>query len=510
MLRCFALVVLCCAAMAQTPPTGSIAGEVRDPTGKPLADISLVLVGSPDGRQTSKTGAQGEFSFTGLPSGRYQLTAQGISEVLASKSIFLDARQDFKLVMPVSPSGSISGRLLDDKGEPVTSGFVVALRAVVYEAGVKTYHLQTITKPDAQGKYSIHDVKPGRSYRVLATRDRSGALPGPTPPAEPGSRRPELTSAWFPAAASPEEAESLVIFPGELRDNVDIRLARRVPRCFEAIVEGPAGTATLIYQIEGEHDIPLGSGTIPQDGLLRVCLPERGGMRIRVRKGALSHWALVPAGDGDVANLRLHLQSAATLSGVVELEGDTAAPAPEAKISVEVAQGTGPVQVTIPGTFSLPVTGDEPVLDYSFSQASKGYYVKRVACGNAPLLARRLPSSCSPELRITVARDGGTLSVQVLDADGKSVPDVWVVATPAAVASEGEMSTRMWGGPVDALGTFASSIPPGKYLVIATTTWLDLNTETVARFWRARSKATEVEIGPNASVNLRLAVTKID
>ena len=68
----------------------------------------------------------------------------------------------------------------------------------------------------------------------------------------------------------------------------------------------------------------------------------------------------------------------------------------------------------------------------------------------------------------------------------------------------------MWGRPVNARGTFATSITPGKYLVLATTTWLDLNTETVALFWRARSKATEVEIGPGANANVRLAVTRID
>jgi len=266
----------------------------------------------------------------------------------------------------------------------------------------------------------------------------------------------------------------------------------------------------LIYQIEGEHDIPLASGDVPQDGRLRVCLPERGGIRLRVRKGALSDSAVIPPGDRDVANLRLHPRSAATLSGVVELEGDAPAPVVGAKIAVEVANGSGPVRVTIPGAFSLPVAGDDPVLNYSLMEAPKGYYVKRAACGNAPLVARRLPASCSPELRITVAGDGGTLGVQVQDSDGKPVPDVWVIATPAAAASEGEMSTRMWGGPADAQGAFASSIAPGKYLVIATTTWLDLNTESVARFWRARSKATEVEIGPNASVNLRLAVTKVD
>ena len=247
---------------------------------------------------------------------------------------------------------------------------------------------------------------------------------------------------------------------------------------------------------------------MPEHGRIRFCTPERAGIRLSARKGALSDLAMIAPGDRDISNLRLRPQSAGSVAGVVELEG--AAPTDGARMSVGTLRGTEPVDVRIPGAFSLAVNADTPVLSYDLRQAPAGYYVKGAACGGVPVVARRLPLSCSPELRITVARDGGTLSVQVQDADGKPVPDVWVVATPAGAASELEMSTRMWGGPVDAFGAFASSIAPGKYLVIATTTWLDLNTESVARFWRARSKATEVEIGPNASVNLRLQVTKVD
>jgi hypothetical protein len=329
-----------------------------------------------------------------------------------------------------------------------------------------------------------------------------------TIPADPKARQPELAPAWFPAAAAPEESASLVLFPGERRENVDIHLSRRVPRCIEAQLDDPPDSGVLYLQIQDDQRTPLGTGKVPEDGRIRICTPGRAGLRLEARKGALSDRVIIPAGDRDVTNLKLRPQPPVTISGVVELEGDPAAPG--ARMSIGIERASDPVDVTIPGSFSVVVTVDPPVLSYDVRQIPKGYYVKRAACGGAPVVARRLPSSCSPELRLTVARDGGTLSVQVQDSDGKPVPDVWVVASPAEAASEAEMSTKMWGGPADALGAFASAIPPGKYLVIATTTWLDLNTETVARFWRARSKATEVEIGPNATVNLRLSVTRIE
>lgn len=83
--RCWVLLTLGGAAMAQiAPASGSIGGEVRDPGGKALAEISMVLTGSPDGRRTAKTDAQGAFTFEGLAAARYQLTAMGRSGLLGA------------------------------------------------------------------------------------------------------------------------------------------------------------------------------------------------------------------------------------------------------------------------------------------------------------------------------------------------------------------------------------------------------------------------------------------
>ena len=46
--------------------------------------------------------------------------------------------------------------------------------------------------------------------------------------------------------------------------------------------------------------------------------------------------------------------------------------------------------------------------------------------------------------------------------------------------------------------------------MVATTTWLNLNTETVSRLWRARAKATPVEVTPNADLQVTLALTKTE
>ena len=72
------------------------------------------------------------------------------------------------------------------------------------------------------------------------------------------------------------------------------------------------------------------------------------------------------------------------------------------------------------------------------------------------------------------------------------------------------MSTHLWGGITNSSGMFRDSLKPGKYLVVATTIWLNLNTETVSRLWRARVRATPVEIAPNADLQVTLTLTKAE
>lgn len=503
------LALISSVAFAQAPPTpGAITGIIRDTVGKPLSHISLVLVGAPSGRQTAATSEQGEFHFSNLPPALYRLTAQGQSEVLGTKAIPLDTGQTATVNMTVAPSGAISGRVLDENREPV-AGIGVVLLASVYQAGEQAYEAQFGAVSDRQGKYRLPGVKPGLSYRVLASYTSRQLKDAP---ADRDAREPELARAYFPNAPTAEAAGPFVLFPGEQREAADIRLARRPPRCVEAILQTPAGRPApdLDIFIFDSRGAQLASGKSGADGRIRHCLPERIELRITAHAGPLTGTVTVPAGDEDVTDLRLVLQPPPTLRGVIELEGD--APPPDGgTISVALERpGADQVKSAIPGQFSLPAQAADVTLSMTLANMPKGSYIKTVTCAGVPLIAKRLRLegvTGAPELRIVIARDGGSLGVLVQDADGKPVPDAWALAWPASAASEREMSISLWAGVTNGSGAFVDAIKPGKYLVLAATTFLTLNTETIARYWVARGKATEVEIGPNASVNVTLPLT---
>jgi hypothetical protein len=531
----FALILACAAGFAQAPPAappaGSIAGVIRDSTGKPLPEIALVLTGAPGGRQTATTGEQGQFAFAGLPPGIYRLTAQSRSEVLGTKAITLDSGQELPAVeLVVSPSGTISGRVLDDLREPA-AGFVVVLMTSVYQSGARTYEVHGAVTPDPQGKYLLRGVKPGLSYLLVARRRSPVRDAISKVAADPEKREREPAETWFPDAPAAESASPVVLFDGEQRAGVDIAVKRLAARCVEATLQTAVGPAALEYQILDGAGISVASGRAAADGRVRDCRPEHGALRIVAFQpptqgvGPLFGSVAIPAGDSDVANLRVETQPEITLHGVVAIEGETPPEAANASLSVGISPfgrpplafeksiGADLVKSAIPGSFSLPATSNESLLSTRLTNAPKGFYVKDVTLGGAPVHGNRLPLggvAAGAELRISIGRDGGSLSVQVKDEQGKPMPDVWVVASPADAAGESEMSMRLWGGITNPNGVYGEPLRPGKYLVVATRTWLNLNTETVSRLWRARANATPVEVGPNADLHLTLALTKTE
>jgi hypothetical protein len=153
------------------------------------------------------------------------------------------------------------------------------------------------------------------------------------------------------------------------------------------------------------------------------------------------------------------------------------------------------------------------VLSLSLAGAPKGTYFKETTYGGSAIRSSRvnLSGGGETELKVTVARDGGALTATVHNSEGQPVPDVWVILMSAAVTTESELSTALNAGVTNRFGIFEfNNLRPGKYLAMAIPTWLDLSRENVARLWRARTGAKEVEIGAGSAVQVILGITRLE
>ncbi len=164
---------------AQKPSTGVISGVVIvEGLGTPVrrARISLTAPELRGGR-TTITNDQGQFSFTALPAGRFQVTASKAGYV----DIPFGAKKAGRPGTPIQladggkmekaninlPKGSVlTGVVVDDNGEPTPRTQVRAFRYVI-RTGERTLQQAGTDQTDDRGMYRIYGLQPG-DYLVSA------------------------------------------------------------------------------------------------------------------------------------------------------------------------------------------------------------------------------------------------------------------------------------------------------------------------------------------------------
>src|SRR5215510_9992452 len=168
-------------AAAPQPAKGAIEGQVVNArAGTPLkrAMVRVMSVGQPGVpnqrplNMNKETDEQGRYSFANLEPGKYRLTAErqgylrmsygarkysggstpvAVAEGQSVKSI------DFRL----TPQGVITGRVLDEDGEPIANVQVRAQRSYMNN-GRKVWNTVANSNTSDIGEYRFPELKPGR------------------------------------------------------------------------------------------------------------------------------------------------------------------------------------------------------------------------------------------------------------------------------------------------------------------------------------------------------------
>ncbi len=179
--------------------------------------------------RTVVTGPDGTFLFENVAEGTYRIYVRREGMVagrpgpgLSPQLIRVSAGTPVTgLRYSLTPQAVISGRVLDDEGEPVQGVQVMALRRAPPEARSEYAPLGGGVQTDDRGEYRLRNLPPGK-YLVMATPMGQGTM-------QPVERqRTALVAAFHPDAASPQQAVGVSAGAGVETANVDIRL-RRAP-----------------------------------------------------------------------------------------------------------------------------------------------------------------------------------------------------------------------------------------------------------------------------------------
>jgi uncharacterized protein (DUF2141 family) len=372
--------------------TGRIRGRVlSSDSGTPLRRAQVRLSGTDINPHSATTDGEGRFDFRDLPPGRFMLSATKSGYVTVQygqtrafeggKPIELLTGQVIDKADLLVPRGSvISGRIVDEFGDPVTDANVAAMRSGWSNGRRRLQHTGRTSMTNDLGQFRLYGLPAGDYYVSATLRDPGmmemsfAVMGGPTPPSGSGSAA-GYAPTYFPGTPNGADAQKITIAAGQDAPNTDfallpVRLARIAGVVVNSEGKPVDGSMVNISPRGGEAGLGMMgggaartgrdgaftiSGIAPGDYVLqthamRITTSGSGdAMTVVARFGgtdsdAESGSLPISVGGEDIANVVIATTRGATASGRLTFEA-----------------GATPASLTNVGVMAIPTTDDSPM-----------------------------------------------------------------------------------------------------------------------------------------------------
>ncbi len=513
-------------------------------TGKPLRRAQIRASGSdPRDARSVSTDADGRWQMKELPAGRYTLTASKGGYVALSygqkrpfeqgKPVELADGQALDKVDFSLPKGSvISGRIVDEFGEPL-SGMRVAAMRYRYQSGqrrlVPVYTTGSNDLTDDIGQYRLHGLSPG-DYYVVATFGLSVSL-------EKSDDRTGYAPMYYPGTTTIAEAQRVTVGEAQEASGVGFALAPiRIASISGTVVnsEGkPLGnTMVMMTTPSMASGSPLSSaGLSKPDGTFVISNVPPGDYVLQTISAADVQAVASSGSTGDIRSREMAVLPI-TVTGA-DVTGVTLITGPTGTLRGRVAfEGGTPAGVTAAAVLlsAVPLVPDQVrfggsarvLADWTFTMTGvlgkvlirgrtpPGWHFKSITVNGTDVIDTPLelkPGEEIGDVEVILTRQMASLAGRVTNAKGQPTTD-YVVALFASDASKwGLMSRYVYAVRPDQSGAFTvKGLPAGDYLAVA----LDYlepgeegDPETLERL---RPVATSVTIGDGEAKTLNLKI----
>jgi len=553
------IAVFVCAALAQTAQTPSepkpavVEGKVvNSVTGESIrkADLTLTTSLMPEGFDamvkqfgldadvmddmpaakgpkktfTATTDAAGKFQFEKVDPGDYYLTAKHAGfmdetykptgkDSVQGRLHLSPGRELSEVEFRLIPQGAVSGKVVDEDGDPVASAMVTA-STYSFAEGHRKLQLTDNGTTNDRGEFRLGKLPAGRYYlnAEIINIDAMGSVP---PPPKDDAPETGYVATYFPATTDVQQAEAVEVKPAGDVPGFVIHLQKsRVVRVKGALAGAdgkPLRSAqiilmsaahpgsmrmTMVNNPEGKFEmanVPPGAymaitmqmnGASPSMTMQPLIVPNENLTDIKLGmapEGKLQGRVVV-AGDGKVA-----------LKGLrVMLTGDEDAPVMPSTAAVDES-----------GAFALAKVAPVPY-DLRLPRVPDGAYLKSVLWNGREILGQPLDLSAGAggDLQVILGTDGAKLDAAV-SGDDKPVADATVVLLPEDAGRRYPETTS--SEETDDTGHAAfQDVPPGNYLLFAWEkvepgAWFD------PAFVKAiASQGAKVTIGPKESQRVQI------
>lgn len=469
-------------------------------TGQPLRRATIRLT-SPELRdvRSTSTDAEGRYEFRELPAARYTLSAMKNGYInmsygartwnQAGRVINLADKQDADRVDFSLPRGGvITGRVLDEYGDPAIGVTVQPLRSQIVNGQRSDSPMGSMTTTSDTGEFRVWGLMPGE-YHVMVTPQRMFG-----PATEVSDDRTGYASTYYPGTASAAEAQIIVVAPGQTASGIDIALSvTRTASISGSVVDSngqPLRRGNVSLMPKGPNGMFMGMGggaQIRADGTFTIANVAPGEYTVR--------GMIPPAGPGmpmvqPTANVTV---AGADVTGVV------LAPAQPIKVTGRItldppgtwveaaairvsAQPKGPTQFFGPGMLP-PITNDDytfeltsgsgAVLIRAFPSAPGGaqFALKSVRYDGKDIIDTGLELSDGRDIEgieIVLTNRQQVVTGSVTNSKGEPVLDAAITFFPQNPDEWSGPSRRMGGARPDQNGRYSvRTLPPGDYFAVA-------------------------------------------
>lgn len=384
--------------------TALIAGRIVEAGSQAgVAEVIVTLFGPADTKGPSfgerhrvMADAQGRYVFTGLPAGRYRLVCDQFGYVAgafgksrlsgdATPIDLTDGQHFTGATIPMWRFVSLSGRVVDEAGEPMVGVRVFALgrsvkngQAVLepaFDGGAIRYFVTddrgmyrasllppgdyTVAVPATVSTFpvdvmrdamtsridlGVNETSPLGSFKNLQIGDQilTTMSQAPIPPARDGSPVSVYETTYYPNATTVDQATLMSLAPGENRASVNIQLIAKPTVRLSGQLLGPDGPLPLtpfrLNRAGGTYateypGLEAASGVTDARGQFVLLGVPRGSyiLRAEVSRPAVTPGArptrmsgehALTIGGADVADVVVNVRPGATVSGHVEVRGN--------------------------------------------------------------------------------------------------------------------------------------------------------------------------------------------
>jgi hypothetical protein len=535
----------------ETPPKGSavMKGQVLTAgTGAPVrrAQVRATSMEGRGGGVTS-TDASGNFEIKELPAGRYSVGVTKGGYVAAqfgqrrpgepgTPIELVDGQTAEKVNFVLSRGSVISGKIVDDGGEPVSGTNVQAMR---YQFMSGTRRLVpgggegSNDRTDDQGTFRLYGLAPGDYYISANNRSNQFMAPGMTNTEAEG-----FAPTYYPGTPNISEATRVTVKAGQEMNAASFalivaRMARIRGRATNS--SGEPVTNAMLMLTPAEPGMAFGSmnmmnAMVAGDGSFQFANVAPGRYTLNVRPSGMatanSEMAALPVtvGNDDIDNLLITTSIGATARGVVVTDDGSQPTFRPDQVSIfpgpmDPMAGmmvfNGQNRINDDFTFELTGLSDRRLIRASVGQAmTTGWYFKAALFDGQDITDSGMeftPGRSYDGLQVVFTRKVTDLSGLLTDDKNKPVLDATVVIFPADSQRWTLSSRFIRTARPDTNGRFnLKGLPPlDDYMIIAVQNLESGQGSDPDFLTRARDEAKPLSLTEGETKNFDLKLSKL-